>query len=105
SNCCGNKTCKRRQGSRSRLIMSMSTRGIERATMPNTTETAFAPGVAEAFAGAAFESETRLRVTYAAHGVAFGDVKALNEATRKRPGLVCVRMPDGTLNLFSIELA
>ena len=87
--------------------MSMSTRGIERAVMP-TTETAaqgFAPGVAEAYAGAAFESETRLRVTYAAHGVAYGDSKALNEATRKRPGLVCVRMPDGTLNLFSIELA
>jgi hypothetical protein len=82
----------------------MTTRGIERAMMP-ATETAFAPGVAEAYAGAAFETETRLRVVYAAYNVPFGDVKALNEAQRKRPGLVCVRMPDGNLNLFGIELA
>ena len=85
--------------------MSMSTHGIERATMPATETASFAPGVAAAYAGAAFEAETRLRVTYAAYGVTYGDAKALNEATRKRPGLVCVRMPDGTLNLFSTELA
>jgi len=92
--------------------MSMTRGGIiERAVMPATETAAWAqrgpaaPGVAELIEAHTFERETRLRVTYAAHGVPYGDVKALNEAQRKRPSLVRVRMPDGSLNLFGIDLA
>jgi hypothetical protein len=86
--------------------MSMTRGGIiERATLPSG-EMATAPGYREVQYAHNLERETRLRVTYVAYGVPYGDDKTLAHAqVTKRPGLVRVRMNGGTLELFGIDLA
>jgi len=51
------------------------------------------------------EEDVRGRVLYAAHGVAYGHEQALREAQHLRPGLVCIRLRTGTLELAPADRA